>query len=148
MAEWTAILRPRTEPVSDRGTAFVIAAVTIELMRHREHVKGNRRATKSDTSLIKVWNRNTQSWLVQVDFFENGMKITPHMFLVHQKQAYLCYNWPDGRLYRTIYSGISWLRTLTLRTFEKWTWRTFDARFAIDFNNMPHFLVAWKHDFC
>jgi hypothetical protein len=43
------MLSPRMEPVSDRETAFVTAAVTIELIRHNEQVKGNRRKTKSDT---------------------------------------------------------------------------------------------------
>jgi len=34
-----------------------MAAVTIELMRHSEQVRGKRRRTKSDTSLIKVMTK-------------------------------------------------------------------------------------------
>ena len=54
------MLSPNTVPVSDLGTALVIAAVTIALIRHREHVKGNKRAKKSQTCLIIVCNESTK----------------------------------------------------------------------------------------
>jgi len=54
IAECTAILSPKTDPVSDLETAFVMAAVMMELIRQSEQVKGNKRRRKSDTWLITV----------------------------------------------------------------------------------------------
>ncbi len=54
------MFNPKTEPVSERDTAFVIAAVTMELIRQREQVRGNSSARKSDISLIKVWKIKTK----------------------------------------------------------------------------------------
>ncbi len=54
MAECTAMLRPRMDPVSDLETTLVIAAVRMALIKHKEHVRGNRRIKKSVTCRIKV----------------------------------------------------------------------------------------------
>ena len=52
--EWIAMFRPKTDPVSNLETDLVIAAVTMELIKHNEQVKGNNNAKKSMAWLIKV----------------------------------------------------------------------------------------------
>ena len=41
------MFRPKTDPVSNLETDLVIAAVTMELIKHNEQVKGNNNAKKS-----------------------------------------------------------------------------------------------------
>ena len=67
MAEWTAMFRPSTVPVSDLETALVMAAVTIALIRHNEQVNGNKSIKKSQTWLINVWKNDIISKLRMVE---------------------------------------------------------------------------------
>ena len=55
IAEWIAIFNPRTDPVSNLETDLVTAAVTIELIKHNEQVRGNNKIKKSVAFLINVW---------------------------------------------------------------------------------------------
>jgi len=52
ITECTAMLRPRSVPVSVLETVLVSADVRMELMMHREQVIGNRSSRKSITWLI------------------------------------------------------------------------------------------------